>query len=334
MVIDVENDGILMMQGTNLIEKVKFPMEALTAFRKTKRRIICIKNCSFNGRNFMVKKLVSLKVLKIKTDDWWRVGPMFGVEVCPRLSVPAQFHPRWPCSKDNEGRAAFTKAHASLKMFMERLSFHNTHGYSKDGFTMLDRIIITKKMSPDRIDARRINSNPMLTPPQLRSPVQCPLPPKKQRIIGMVKPTQLKSKRNLNLPETEVIDLSVESSEEESEEEATAEDFAFLDNGSQERDGEQMGARVQYTKNEIKAFHEELIELIGQYANKEPFHIKTKELSTAQFCRILKSATGCDRIDLMMLVRSIPTNSFNMSEERATRLFGALLQAEFNFEKI
>ena len=322
------------MQSPNEIEKVKFPKDAIHSFRKTKRRIISISNVSFDGRSFAVKKLISLKVLKIKNDDWWRIGPNYGVEVCPRLSVPAEYHPRWPFSSDTEGRAQFTKAHAALKTFMERLTFHNNSDFSKDGFTKLDQLIINEKLKLDRIDAQKINSKPLSTPPQRRSPSNCPQPPKKARLVATVRPTQLKSKRKLMIPETQVIDLSVESSSEESEEEASEEDMMFLDNSEQENDGGQMGARVKFSANEIKAFKEELIELIGQLSNGEPFHIQSPLLSTGQFCQILKSASPCNSIDLMSLVRSIPTNTFNMSEERAERLFGDLLQATFNFNKI
>ena len=332
-VILVEDNHALVMQNVNSIEKVYFPIEYKIAFQKTKRRIAVISNVTCNDHVFAVRKLKSLKVLKIKTDDWWRVGPAFGVEVCPRLSIPSEFHPRWPSSNDNEGGAQFMKAHAALKNFMERVNFHNKNGF-KHGFTMLDRLIISKKMPQDRIDVKKINSNGIFTPPQLRSPIRCPPPPKKARVVATVRPIQVKSKRNLNLAQPEVIDLSVESSSEESEDEPEAEDIEFLDDSNQVNDGQQIGAQVKFNKDEIKAFHDEVIELIGQLSNQEPFHLKTNLLTTSQFCRILQTASPCDKIDLMSLVRSIPTNTFNLSEERTERLFGDLLQATFNFVKL
>ena len=49
LVINVEDDGASLMQNPNAIEKV------ITSFRKTKRRINCIGNVSFNERIFVVK---------------------------------------------------------------------------------------------------------------------------------------------------------------------------------------------------------------------------------------------------------------------------------------
>ena len=333
LVIDIQDNFAVLMQKPDSIERVYFPETSITSFLKVKRRIVVIANVINNGRGFFCKKLTSMKVLKIQNDDWWRIGRSFGIEVCPRISFPSEFHPRWPFPSDDEGRVQFSQAHTALRVFFDRVEFHQKSDYKNAGFTKLDRLILNKKIKPARIDIDKINSNPLLTPPQMESPRKCPKLPKKRTITTM-RPNQLKPKLLWQQKkDTEIIDLSVISSDEESDEEPNEDDLEFLDD-SQQDDGLQIGASVEFSAIEIKSFHENLYEMIGDLGNNLKFEIRSKHLSMRQFIQILSTARPVDKIDLNSLVKSIPTNTFQMAPERADKLFAALLKANFCYTKL
>ena len=330
-VIKVEDNRLLLMQGPNAIEYIHFGAEMKDIFMRTKRRIVVISNVVFNGQ-FEVKKLGEVKVLKLQKGDWLRFGPNDPLNICPRLSHPQQYHDRWPYRSDSDGRNLVTRVHACVENFNERILFNQRNNWSGVGFTKMERIILADKM-----ELRAIEIKPIPVPPvKFSTPTKKVKPviqsqkskykvAKSQKQQRKIKPRRLEMGSHM----TDIIDLCVTSDEDEVDEQPTAEDLLFIDDDDQIDN--QMSAQKEFTKEQKKAFHTELLELIGDLLCGETYTFRSKIISARAFYHCLSTANPVNRLDLQSLIKGLPTQTVQMEPESIERLCDALDKAEFTY---